>query len=285
MPKLTILPYNDMGEAVKRGASSINSRATRKEIAAKVLASANREGVGNIRTVDVVAADGTHISSWDIRNYGLTAVQVDGEGSTLFENSIFNMEGMKMSEVETSPADAEAKIAADLAAKQEAAAAAKAEKERLKAEKLAAKELEKAAKAEKAAEAKAAKEALKAEKAAEREAKKLERAATKPEKKPRRDFSETKKGQVLQMIKDGNGIVSYMAATLGLNTETAARSLIADLKHMGYEFTTHRDTETKVLRYVYSGGPDTEASSNEIDGEEDAESPETESPVEEQEVA
>lgn len=254
------MPFNDMGEAVKRGMSSIDSKATRDQIADKVFFTAGKAGMGKIVSCDVTHQDGTHISTWDLRNDGQIAVQCDGEGSLDFENSMF-LKGTIMNENTTNTGD----IEADLAAKKAAAAQKKAEAQ-------AAAEAKKAEREATASKKKEEAEAKKAERAAAAAAKKAEREAGKAPKGP------TKKDRVHGLMQRAEGVtIDQIVAELGVG-DTAARSLVNDVKRAGKTVTSKKDETTKVVTWhsPAEGAAETEAPAPEGEGDAADQAAETE---------
>lgn len=244
--KLFLHPFNDAGEMVKRGVVSIHGEASRQEIAARIDQQVMMAGIGKIVHVEVKSADGVIVQAWDVRKS--TIVQTDGEGSVDFDMACFNRTQMENAMTEpTTEMTAEEKIAAN-----------KAERERIKQEKLAEREAAKAAKGEEAEKAKAEKEAhkkataeqkakereeAKAAKAAERAAKAAEREQNKT--KVKASKGPTKKDRVQDMLSTGNGAtVEDIAAALEIS-DIAARSLISDLKRAGIIVTSAKGEDKK----------------------------------------
>jgi biotin operon repressor len=258
--KFFLTPFNDAGEAVKRGVVTISAESSQEDIAKRVDQVTMMAGIGKIVHVEVKDEKGVNISAWDVRKE--TIVQTDGEGSTEFEYACFPRTSKEpiMDDANTNETPAETP-AVEMTA-EEKIAADKAKREALKAEKLAEREAAKAGKAEEMAKVKAEKDAQKAQTAeqrakereeakaareAERKAKAEERAAkasaSKPEKGP------TKKDKVHDMISaTGGASVDDIATELNVS-EVAARSLISDLKRAGIAVTSAKDEGTKVTKY------------------------------------
>lgn len=93
MPRLVFHPFNQEGELVKRGVTSMRASATRDDVIEKVKYTVARPGIGLIVHVEVRAPDGSLSSSWDARYGGI--VQQDGVGSedwsTAFVRAVTNV--------------------------------------------------------------------------------------------------------------------------------------------------------------------------------------------------
>lgn len=264
MSKLYIRPYNDEGILVKRGEITLPIQATRMQVAKRVYQSITREGVTNIRHIEVVNKQGILFYAFDQRIQHI--VQTDGEGSDDYENSIFTFEELKKPQGEgayamndqvnnqdatDNAADEKALKAAEDKRLREAAKAEKeAEKQRAKEEREAAKAAKeserlaaKEAKDKEKADKEAAAEAAKAEKEAARLAKIAEKEAAKANKGP------SKKDRVLELIRNGGTTIEAIVADLGVS-DTAARSLVADVKRMGHTVVSTKDETTKVATFT-----------------------------------
>lgn len=142
---------------------------------------------------------------------------------------------------------AEAK-AAEKAAKEEAKAKAKAEKDAAKAEKAAAAEKAKAEKEAKAKEKAEAAEKVKADREAAKAAKLVAKEEAKAAKLAAKGPS--KKSIVRDMLTAGGGTtVKAIVEKLGV-ADTAARSLINDVRAWGYIVTSMTDETTKTVTYT-----------------------------------
>lgn len=82
MGRIVFTPYNQEGESVKRGITSMSSNASREAIAEKIALISRKEDLGRIVHVEVHDKDGFFISAWDVRADAV--VQTDGLGSEHF---------------------------------------------------------------------------------------------------------------------------------------------------------------------------------------------------------
>jgi len=80
--RISFKPFNQEGELVQRGVTSMRAPATREQVIEKVKYTVSRPGIGLIVHVEVINPDGSLASSWDAR-YGCI-VQCDGAGSEDF---------------------------------------------------------------------------------------------------------------------------------------------------------------------------------------------------------
>lgn len=85
MARIVFTPFNQEGEPVKRGQTSMRAKATRSEVAEKVIYCATRDGIGRIVHVEVAEQNGSLHSAWDVRAGCI--VQTDGPGSEDFETA------------------------------------------------------------------------------------------------------------------------------------------------------------------------------------------------------
>lgn len=224
MSKLIVTPFNREGEPVKRGVVTISAQSTRAQVAERVIDSVTREGVGDISSAEVTFANGLLAYAFDVRSKEL--VQTDGEGSEQFAIARYPSERLKEIVMTEAAENTELTAEQKKAAKEAERAAAKQAKEEAKAA------------------AKAAKEQEKADKAAAKEA---EKASKVKEKGP------TKKDRVIALLTGAGASVTQIATDLGVS-DTAARSLISDVKRAGHVVDSRKD-ESKTTIYFVTGAP------------------------------
>lgn len=222
MSKLTIIPYNGEGEAVKRGVCTIPSEANIEEVVARISQAISREGVKDIVHVEVKHDCGELIYAFDVRPSEY--VQTDGEGSQSFERARYPHKLNSRSNTMDATENTNTELTAE--------------------EKKAQKEAERAAKkAEKDAQKAAEKEKREAEKAAKKEAAEAAKAEARAAKGP------SKKQSVHDFISETPRTIEEIAEHVGVST-TAARSLINDVKRGGVAVTTAKgEGEDKATRY------------------------------------
>lgn len=261
MSKLYIKPYNDNCVLVQRGVITAPMQATRLDIAYRVLQSITREGVNNIRSIEVT--DKANCLFYAFDNRGDHLVQTDGEGSAKFIDSIFEFTRLKQHGASTMTDTNAVNQEAELKAQEKAAAAeakkaereaAKAAKEQEAANKKAEREAAKQAKQAEIAAKKEAAEKAKAEKLEAAAAKKAAREQAKADKLAAAEAAKAAKGPskkqvVLDMIANGGTTVQAIAEHLSIS-ETAARSLIGDVKAGGHDVVSTRDKDTKISTFT-----------------------------------
>lgn len=81
-----VVPFNQEGEAVKRGIVSVPATAARDKLLERVLYCAQRTGMGRIVHVEIQRQDGSLHAAWDVRRDSI--VQTDGPGSEVYAEAV-----------------------------------------------------------------------------------------------------------------------------------------------------------------------------------------------------